>query len=160
MAEDEKRFAQESGAAPAESGQTDCAGGALERLEDARARLARREDEYALEPSAAGDYEELPCGLRLHKPAIPHAWAMAKAAQAGTLDTYGVNLVTAYILSRTADEVRNSLMGRLTAAGLPEVVSEAETMLMDRGASPSEVLEAIVRLTREAFPQKKGAKAG
>lgn len=159
MTEDAKWFAQDGAGSAGKSGQEDCAGGVRERLEAARARLARREDEYALEPEAAGDYEELPCGLRLNKPTIPHAWALAKASQAGTLDTYSVNLVTAYILSRTADEVRNTLMRRLTAEGLPEVVSEAEQMLIDSGALPSDVLEAIVRLTREALPQKKGPKA-
>ena len=159
MTEDAKWFAQDGAGSAGKFGQEDCAGGVRERLEAARARLARREDEYALEPEAAGDYEELPCGLRLNKPTIPHAWALAKASQAGTLDTYSVNLVTAYILSRTADEVRNTLMRRLTAEGMPEVVSEAEQMLIDSGALPSDVLEAIVRLTREAFPQKKGPKA-
>ena len=82
---------------------------------------------------------------------------MAKAAQAGTLGTYEVNMVTAFILSRTAEEVRNSLMPRLERERLPEVVAEAERAMMDAGAAPSEVLEAIVRLTREAFPPKRAA---
>lgn len=157
MAGNDNGFAQ--GANGAEKGFAQESNDAKARLEEARGRLQKAEDAWALEPSAAADHETLECGLKLNKPAIPHAWALAKAAQAGTLDTYGVNLVTAYILSKSAEEVRNSLMGRLTPAGLPGVVADAEKLVMDSGASPQEVLSAIVRLTREAFPQKKGATA-
>lgn len=153
-----KGFAHENaGGSPAAPDNGFARESTLARLSDARERLSRREEAYALEPEAAGDYETLPCGMRLHKPAIPHAWAMAKAAQAGGLDTYSTNLVTAYILAHTAEEVRNSLMPRLIPARLPEVVAEAEEAMMAAGAPPAEVLEAIVRLTREAFPKKRGA---
>lgn len=128
-----------------------------DELQLALDRLKKAEDGRALDADAAMDWIELPGGLRLLKPTVAHAWAMAKAAQSGVLDTYGINLISAYILAHGQAEVRSRIMPLLIPSKIEALIKEAEMFLLEKEAFPGDVLDALRKLSTEAFGAKKNA---
>ena len=125
------------------------------RIEELVGAVEEKATGRALDPSPAQDYVTLACGLRLYKPTLPHVWAIARASMLFKGRSYGLNVVTAWLLGHGQKEVRNELLALLRKGDCDALESAAEEFLLDAGCAPNEVLPVVAELTAEAFGSKK-----
>lgn len=123
------------------------------RLDKAIDKAAAARDRQALEDGVMHDHIMVG-DVKLYRPTLIHSWVIGRlTVDAAKMSPFDLQLAIGYILAHDAEEVRNRISQeiRKRPAELPLI---AEKFFVDRGAHPTETLEAINELIKDITKKK------